>query len=299
MRYGLLISLQLLLVTISEANAQLQLVLSPPASDIILGEPVSVRVTLRNSGQEPVKVAAYLKPEFVSVAYRIGRDQDPLEPFSPWAIKEPAKLNVMLFPGRTVEADADLFFDGKRWIFTTAGTYRVQANYLGKLESNILSLTVRAPRNDQEATAANALLSSTEAGRFLLLRGSDHLRSGMEVLLGVSRDQPNTPHASHARLALGVSQLRPFRDFATGGLRPANPQAALELLERVDVSRLGVERTTETVLGRAKALRLLNNEAGARAVESTLPEFLQRRFPGTDVEAIYRELVPALKSTWP
>jgi hypothetical protein len=294
------IASSLLLLTIAVqpclAAPLLKLALSPRADGYVLGEPVAVHVTLTNAGEAPAPAPQHLGPEYGDVRYTIGRDGAEAKVFSPLMVKEGADAGKTLPPKASLEDDADLFFGADGWTFREAGTYTVTAAYGDDVVSPAVRVVVHAPSNADERTAAERLLSTPEAGRFLLLRGGDHLRAGVRVLEEIARDQPSTPQAAYANLTLGLNNLRPARDFTTGKARPANPTKALELLQSARDDRFGLERIVEKQLGLSSAYRQVGRDADADATEAGLPAVIERRFPQTDLERFRTIELPAIRN---
>jgi hypothetical protein len=128
---------------------------------------------------------------------------------------------------------------------------------------------------------------------FLLLGGGDHLANGIQVLERVADTAQGTTYATHANLALGLSRIRPFADFANIRLRPADPAAAATRLEQVDVERINVAGTATARLALAQAYRAMNAPDRAE-VERDLPSQLERRFPQM-APAIRSQLLPRIE----
>lgn len=273
----------------ARAQEGINLTLTAQNAEFILGEPVTLHVSLQNKSNQPVQVARNLKPEYGDVLYLIGRSPTDLRAFSPWALKEVDQPLISLSAGESLEQDADLFFDGRRWTFDATGRYFVQAVYLDRLRSNVLGITIAPPRNTEEKFAAETMLDSSEAGRFILLKGGDHLKNGMVALERVVQAAPGTPHAQHARLVLGLNQLQPFIDYGSNQVRQANPQLAIRFLEGIDFRPLGAERSAEAVLGRAKAHRILMHEAEANA-----QDLIRQKLPAVDPKTIQERVIPGI-----
>lgn len=283
----------------ANAAARLELSLAHVRPEFVLGETVSVLVRLTNSGDEPANVLRHLKPEYGNVKYSLAQGDGPLKPYAPWAIKDPAEPFVTLGPGQVLVEEVDLFYDAHGWTMTEPGAWRVEAVYGETVRAEPLTIAIVPPRNEAERAAAQALLSSPEAGRFLLLRGGDHLRQGVAVLERVASAQPETPQAAVANFALGVNQLRPARNFATGQARPADPAAAAARLERVQDHAIGVERTVEARLALASAYRQLGRVEAANNVESRLQAVIEERFPNVNYERLQTTVIPQLQRRIP
>lgn len=285
-------ALALLAAGEAAAQARLELRLAAPES-VPLGAPLAIRVELVNLGPAPASVFRHLAPEFDAVRYTVsgpGRDG----PFVPWAIKEPAEPMTELAPGSSLVEEVDLFYGGEGWLLREPGRYTIGATYADLVDAAPVVVTVTEPRDAAERQAARAMLDEPEAGRFLLLRGGEHLAAGRAAVQRAAELAPASAVGAAANLALGLERLRPARDFATGSVRPADPAAALGFLERVDERALGVAGLLETRLARAKVLRGLGREGEAASIERELPAVAQQRFPGLSPELLRERLLPQI-----
>jgi len=187
----------------SPAAAQLVLELEAADRAPVLGEPPALQAVLRNTGPGRARVNPHLGPEYDAVTYLITHPDGRTARAGTWAIKEPAPLFAVLAPGEAVTDGVDLFFDGKDWVFDEPGTYVIHARYPGGVEAEPLTLEVRAPATAEQRRRAELVLATPEAGRFLLLKGGDHLEEGRTVLEQITREAPDSVLADHAAFALG------------------------------------------------------------------------------------------------
>jgi len=280
-------------VSTSLAAARLELSLIAPKGEFALGEPVSLRVRLTNTGDEPIQVPRNLEPEFGALTYHIAGPVT--KQFSPWAIKEPTEPFTTLKSSETIDQEVDLFYGGNGWTFREPGVYEITARYAEAAISSPLSITVRKPADETEHDAATRLLASDQAGRFLLFRGGEHLHEGIAVLEAVAQNAPQSPQAAYANVALGISQLRAARNFAQGTVRPANPRVAAEKLNKVQDQILPLGWMVEAKLGLAKALRDTNRDEKAREIESQLPNMVLQRFPDFNPTLLRETVMPNIR----
>ena len=292
-RFALPLALTLVLTTAAvQAAGRLELTLAAPKDTFVLGEPVAVLARLTNTGDEAIQAPRHLAPEFGAVAYDIaGADS---RRYAPWAIKDPAEPFVMLAAGEVLEQSVDLFYGAAGWTFREPGRYEITATTAGADPSAPLPLTIAEPEDAAGREAAAELLASDEAGRFLLLRGGDHLREGIAVLEGIADRQADSTHAAYANVALGLNQLAPARDFATGRMRAANPELAADRLDRAQDQPLSLSMAVEAQLGLATALEDLGEGARAATIQERLPEVIEERFPTLDQEILRSVTIPSI-----
>jgi hypothetical protein len=277
----------------AHADARLELSLAAPKPSFVLAEPVAVLARVENTGDEPGQAPRHLRPEYGAVTYHIAGPVS--RTYAPWALKEPAEPYGPLAPGQVLEQSVDLFFAADGWVFLEPGTYEITATMAGAASSAPLSITVTEPEDEAGRSAAARLLASDEAGRFMLLRGGDHLRDGIAVLEEIAQGQADTPLAAYANLALGLNQLAPARDFAAGTMRPADPQAAADRLDLVQDEPLSLAATVEAKLGLAAALDAMGQTSEATAIEQQLPEVVIDRFPEADADVLRGVTIPTMQ----
>lgn len=261
-------------------NLKLELISSFGAFE--LGEPVSVQVRLTNEGGIGTPVAKFLGPDFGFVTYRIDGVMASRE-FAPIMLKELGQPFETLAPGDSIQQVVDLFYDSDGWNFTERGTYTVYATYMGTVEAEPLTLTIAGPEDGTAMEAAQMLINSDQAGRYMLFRGGNHLTEGREVVQRVAQMSAGR-QASHAKIALGLSLLTPERDFATGTVREADPERALELLEEAEMGSIALERRVEGQQGLATALRAVGRSEDASALETGLRDALRAQFQAVEPE---------------
>ena len=93
------------------AFADVTLSLSPPSPAPVLGEPVSVIVTLRNAGSGPETVARRLKPEYGATEFHITPPGGTRQRFSPFALKELADPVTSLAAGGSLSRGTRFWTD--------------------------------------------------------------------------------------------------------------------------------------------------------------------------------------------
>ncbi|MDX0116487.1 hypothetical protein GOC07_30545 [Sinorhizobium meliloti] len=277
------------------AQAQVELTLSAPPAGFVLGEPVVLRATMRNTSPEPAASPRFLKPEFGIVQYYVGSEPDASSLFVPYLLKEPAEPTVQLEPGGEILEDVEIFYGADGWFFRSPGQYQVRAVVPGgSLQSNTVNFSILPPQSPEEETAAEAIINSDQAGRFLLFRGGEHLDEGREVLERVMELAPNSPLSDHAGVSLGLNWLRPAADWSAGEVRAANPSRALDLLSVVDIDTVGIERGGAALLGQAEAHRLLQDNAAADRLKDQAPDILKRVFPELDMNTWQNRIAPQI-----
>jgi len=221
------------------ASAELSLTLSSHKSSFALGEPIIVDVELKCLGGT-ARVLGELDPKYHTLIFFVRGPAGGEEAFIPLVLAEALGTETTLGPGESLKESAKLFFGGRGWTFPSPGNYQIRAVFEGvigapgPLSSNVLALEVRAPANTAEQEQAR-LIMGREQGKFLIYEGGDHLTQGIQALRALVSRYPRSPHAAYANFALGMAYSKPFKNFKTGVLRPANPVLARNYLNKVRV----------------------------------------------------------------
>lgn len=269
-----------ILATLSApALAELRLTIAPTNASPVVGEPVAVLVSLRNAGDGPETVAKRLAPEYGATEFYItnpgGGER---RRFSPFALKELIDATQTLAPGASVEDSAELFHDGKEWVFKEPGTYRIEATYYGSVAAEPISLTIAPARTDAERAAGAQLIADNEAGLFLLVKGGENLEHGRQTVQSVADRFPDTAQATHANLVLGAHLSRAAPDFRTLRLRPPDFSAAAARLLRVNYNRLTPNELLQARMATFRMSARLGNTPTVRTLDQRI-DTNESRFP--------------------
>ncbi|MEL6868875.1 MAG: hypothetical protein AAFO81_03655 [Pseudomonadota bacterium] len=249
----------------------LALELEPSKRTYALGEPVYVTVRLRNRGTSKQSVATMLDPAagFLSIFVKpAGAQQQQL--FIPLAVGDFDVAPSELAASGEMNATFPIFFGGNGWTFTQTGDYDVFATLAGSGSAALRSTT--APITIARGDGAGQYLFSQsrqdqyETGKFLVWQQGDHLRRAHATLDEIIKQFPDAPLSNHAVLATGVSLSRPFHDYSIGRVRAAQPERALELLNRVNINELPdlLRLHRSLALARAYAAAGLRDDAQVR-----------------------------------
>lgn len=180
-------------------------------------EPVVAEIKLYVTDGRGKRVHSQLHPNcgFVRIAIR--------KPSGQVVMYEP--LMVHCFEGELARLDqntpsaydsAYLGFGRQGFYFDQVGFYQLRGVYFAPdgshVFSNVQSLRVRAPRNDEDEEVAD-LLFGDEQGQLLYLLGSDseHLKNGNNALEEVLNKYAAHPLAAYARLVQGINAGREFK----------------------------------------------------------------------------------------
>lgn len=217
-----------------------------------LGEPLYLRVTLRNDTQQPIEVNSMLSIAAGTVDVWITTPANREFRFRPVLTLCHEARTVMLPPGAEILASEPIFFGARGHSFPAAGEYKVRGRYQANARKTRLSalsklhtIEVTAPVSAADVEVADAL-ASPSAALYLVLRGGAHLKGAEATLRRVVTDAPDRPAAQHAKLAIATQALKP---------QALDLSKANELLDAVDPEQLDRTHRAEyqRLVGIAKA----------------------------------------------
>jgi hypothetical protein len=259
------------------AQDNLTLEIKADKSTFLVGEPVIIYASLKNTNTTTEEVLP-LEPEAGFATYMIKSPDGSEVFFLPWVYHEFVDPKISLASGEVINAVSKIFYGGNGWTFKTPGAYEVWAVYPGNLNSNRLILDIIQPDDQSNLTASELFLGSDEVGKFLLFEGGDHLKHGIERLNQVASQFPETPHAAYANYVLGKSWADDFANFAENRLRPSDPQLSAHYLEKVDLNKVGFYYTIETYLTLSDAYNASGNTSLSESIIIDLNQTASEKF---------------------
>lgn len=221
--------------SISKVAAQneekLDFSISVPKSSYAIGEPIVVVATLTNKGEQSVDVISIFDPKFSFASYTITSPDGKSGKFKPTFIADIIVETVKLEVGKSISDFAPLFYGATGHTFKRPGRYTIIGSFSG-IDSNPLTLEVKAPENDNERSASQLMLRD-QVGLFLLVEGAETLTQAKEDLNTISTSYPSLIHADYANFALGAYYSKIGRDFKNNAIRRANYAKAESLLVKI------------------------------------------------------------------
>jgi len=267
----------------------LRLVLhAPPA--VVIGEPITVTVELRNVGDGTLAVNPLLAPEYGFLNVGIRRPgAEVFRPYRPPLLREAsAATRDTLGPGEALAAEAKVFYGPYGWTFDQPGEYLLVAEFpdvedaAGLIRSDTLTIRV-APPGTEDDSRAFALLQEedgatpssfgTEVGLFLYLEGGEHLAGAESRLRQIIAEAPLAAQAPSARLAIGRTFLEPGADSILGpGVATDSALVFLEGLEFEELPPLTFRRAWMDLIAQ---LETENRDPEARRIRDRLTQNLE------------------------
>jgi hypothetical protein len=243
----------------TESGKPFCLELASARDRVLLGEPLTLIVSLRNCSDEMYKVRNLLGPEYGLLGVRIGHREYEQEKLYYPAVRRDGRgrREVELTPGTMLSAMVPVYFGRDGWQLDTPGTYTFQAEYFVdelSLTSNVVMVNVENPQREVEHSAAQMLMSSGAATFYYLGGGDEEDAAELHRLIA---DLPDSPWAAYARLGLAIDSAN----------------------DRDSLSRVAACRALETALGEIEqdwiiALRgfeTLSNCLRESGLESEIP----------------------------
>lgn len=182
-------------------------------SEVPLGAPVRVDVTLTNEGEEPVSVPASLSLKAGFVRGAVTDADGVTRGFTPLMLVDDHPM-VDLEPGESVTSSLTLMRGGDGALFPVSGDAEIVVEVHWETEDGVVGLdatttvSVTEPETESHASAAEKILSTPDA-HVVLVVGGDHLEEGIEAIEAAMEDDTLRPHFA-AIVAKRLAQ--PFGD---------------------------------------------------------------------------------------
>ncbi len=277
----------------------LRLTLDIGKAQVVVGEPVYATLTLTNTSKQSQPAFPDLYPEVgvgaVAISYQ-GRSAL----YVPIGVDDVETQVGELAPGQSISATFAIFYGAGGWTFPAPGSYQLTGHYshpsLGEsreLRSEPVTLDVASG-----GPAGNLLTEDSkaggEAGLFMLWEGGDHLRRGIAHLETLIERYPEQIQADYARLALGLSLSRGFRDYSIGKVRPPDYQRSRALLSRLGRAPLQPFSALQLHLALARISLALDDAQLAQASADRASGIVQERPAFADRLDLAVEVEPRL-----
>lgn len=221
--------------------SQFALSVATERSRYLVGEPVYVAITLRNTSGEPQRVTSSLRPEDGAVHIVITSPDGKQREFVPLGEADhDATVYSRLAPGETIGNVAPIFFGGNGWTFSTSGRYTITAYYRlpdgqgAVLESKSQPLVTEIqPSPEGSSLIGEGGPATAEVGKFLTWQSGDHLEKGRARLRELTDRSPDSVLTSYAHVAFARSWGDAFMNYGKREVRPPNCELALQHLSKV------------------------------------------------------------------
>lgn len=174
---------------------------------VMLGEPLTLVVALKNCSEEMVRVRDLLAPEYGLLSVSIGHPQKEQEQiYSPLARRDGrGKGYVDLDAGEILSATVPVYFGRDGWQIDAPGSYTFRADYFVddiSLASNVVAVDIESPQSEADLSAAKMLMSSDAATFFFLGGGAE---KGADELRALIIERPESLWADYANLGLAIA----------------------------------------------------------------------------------------------
>lgn len=227
-----------------EANG-LTLEVRPLLESVPLGAPVRVDIALKNTSDRSVRVPAKLnlKTEFVTgcVTGPTGEARS----FSKVVHCVEDHAMTELAPGKTVRGSLTLLRGRDGALFPVASLHEIKVNVSWEVDgaevtvSGCSTVMITPTTTPSHADAAHKVLATPDTHLVLVL-GGDHLKEGIAAVHAALADPTLRPHFAYTEARrVGTRFMN----------RPANPDAAAELLAEAVVSHKEVEKAADILQG--------------------------------------------------
>jgi hypothetical protein len=173
--------------------AGLKLEISVSSNRIKLGEPLMLRVELKNNGKESVQVPKNIGTAFHVAEITVNKNGEQPRLFRSFVILCDRQDYVALGPGSSVYSDETIYWDSKGFLFRSPGMYVVNAVVKWEEFRKAFAATAAAnvwidyPVDDRDNHMAS-LLMNDEVGKYIALGGNaTHLKEAVSRLEQATR----------------------------------------------------------------------------------------------------------------
>ncbi len=273
------------MTTIAQQPPGLRLLLETERPSLALGEPAYLIVRVRNEGAQPVSFIQLLRPEEGLLVVSMSGPRAERLGFVPLSAQDSEDGPTALAAGAEVARAFPVFFGAAGWSMRTQGTYTLRARFTlhdgSGQRRQLVSDSLQIRVGDGPASVVQLVQgtgnASTQAGKFLLWHGGDHLLEGERLLASVADSNATVPLADHVRLARGRSLGRPFKDYTRNAIRPADFQRSVAELERVRDDVLPTFLRAQKYIGLANGYRALARAPDALRAATTARTLMASR----------------------
>ena len=235
----------------------IKILVMPLKPSVEVGEPIYVAVRVTNMRQEPVKIVGGLRPGVgLLELYSMGPKGE--KRLLPPLIESDFEQATTLAPQETIGDVFPIFFGANGWNFQEAGEYRITAQLNVPAKDGLSSFTSEpAVLTVQGSKAGQALFSgegrtAMQAGKFLLWRSGDHLEAGINHLMQISKQHPNSALSSYIFAARAQNLSEPFANYMVQKVRAPNCEEANALRKMVNIHVLPENLVIEDYMAQAK-----------------------------------------------
>ncbi len=191
---------------IADSDEPFCLELTNARDRLLLGEPLTLVVALRNCSVEKAEVRDLLDVEYGLLSVLIGHPQKEQEQvYAPLVRRNGrGKGYVVLDAGEILTAVVSVYFGRDGWQVDTPGTYTFKAEYFVDdiaLTSNVITVNIDSPQSEGDLAAAKRLMSADAATYFYFGGGENN---GAGQLRALVAEQPDSPWAAYANLGLEI-----------------------------------------------------------------------------------------------
>lgn len=201
---------------------------------VLLGEPLSLLVSLVNCSSLEQQVDDFLSPEFGFLQLLFQPPDGKEQLYRPITKREArGRAARRLAPGDRLSALAPIYASGDGWTMTRPGRYVFRAQYSvdgPRLESKPVDVNVAPPPTEADRQAANIMMSREVA--WFLVTGRDEQGQGSKRLAAITEKYPQSGLAAYARVGLAIADSRDRFDPSTKTFSKDGCERTLDQLAR-------------------------------------------------------------------
>jgi len=211
--------------------------------EYLLGQPAIAYLSLINNTDQTISLINSFDPKYDFVKFVIEQNENVTQ-FIPYSMVDAVPKTMKLDPGKSIHGNAKIFYGSNGYTFPDPGVFKIKAVYHGLvypskvIESNIIEVKIRAPKNKEEEEQVN-LIKGEEQALFLLFEGGDHLVNGIKNITELAEKYPNTVLGAYANASLGIHLSKDFKDLVQNKIRKPNIDSSNKFLSTAKDNVMG------------------------------------------------------------
>ncbi|KAF3158069.1 hypothetical protein TWF751_001812 [Orbilia oligospora] len=215
-------------------------------SEVPLGAPVRVNLTLTNTGEQPVDVPADISLKSHNLSGQVTDPTGKTGSFHTLYYLDREEEIKTLKPGESVTSSLTLLRGGQGALFPLAGVHKIGVKLSWSFDEDLplwvalaeTTILVTPPLDKSHAAAAHKLLTTPDAHLVLVL-GGDYLEDGVAAIQQALKDETLRKHFASTEAKRLLKRRNPDFEQATNLVSEDN--IVLSDAERAKFGRLGVE----------------------------------------------------------
>lgn len=257
-------------------------------SEVLLGEPVRLIVSLTNCSSVTQTERNLLAPEYGLLSVWVQRPSTAKEELYSPAIRRDGrgKRATEIAPGEAIDAELPIYYGRDGWVLDREGVYSIRVEYpVGRdyIQSDSIEIRV-SPGDDANQLAAAHAFMQPHASLFYFLTGGDE--EGEYELEQIVKTYPDTVSASYSRLAIELNNVQ-------SGESASRKASCQQLYDDTSSMLASIPDIVTASHGYQVLVQCLRDAGMDRNAESTKDKYYAQFPEASDLQALWIDGVKA------